>query len=197
MLLAASIIAAVSGAPNPNCESRGKCTAVGPGTKYPEQSTMCLADSGTGPGNNWHCAALSGKFGENDHSFGPGNTFDITFIGGSPVNPDPNYPDLNESFTVHATNSSQYGRCNPADGVQQWEITREYTYLNGSAAGECRTRILADGPSIGTKQRVLGSFTHPCEILTQITVAGDEEGMPQCLGCRCCTTCTGCACLPP
>ena len=117
-------------------------------------------------------------------------------VRSSPVNPDPNYPDLNETFTVHATNSSQYGTCS-ATGEQQWEITREYTYLNGTSTGECRTRILVDGASIGGKQRMLGDFTHPCEVLTQVTVAADQEGQPQCVGCRCCTTCTGCACLPP
>ena len=67
-LVSASPTLAVS---NPNCVSRGKCIAVGPGTKYPEQNTMCLADE-----NNkaWHCAALAGKWGTNDHTFGPQNT---------------------------------------------------------------------------------------------------------------------------
>lgn len=67
---------------NPNCVSRGHCTTVGPGTKYPEQNTMCLKDSPSsapreGPGA-WHCTNTGGKWGTIDHTFGPGSTFDMT-----------------------------------------------------------------------------------------------------------------------
>jgi hypothetical protein len=44
---------------------------------------------------------------------------------------------------------------------------------------------------------MLGDFIHNCTVLTQITLAADAQGKAQCVGCRCCTSCTGCACLPP
>jgi hypothetical protein len=176
------------GATNPNCESRGKCIEVGPGTKYPEQNTLCLADvSATGP---WHCANFQGVWGSGTHTFGPSNTMDLTMLGGSPLHPmPPGTPDLNETFTVHATTDMTYGKC--ADiGATQWSVTRELTYLNGTADGTCRTRLLE-----GTRE--LGDFEHKCGVLAQFELAADEKGAATCVGCRCCSSCKGCACLPP
>lgn len=176
-------------APNPNCMSRGKCIAVGPGTKYPEQNTLCLVDAGkTG---HWHCANTAGQWGAADHSFGPGSAFDLTMLGGSPVHPQPpGTPDLKESFNVHATNITNYDKCDPS-GALQWKITRELRFLNGTSDGLCQTKIFE-----GT--RMLGDFLHNCSVLTQITVAADTNGAAQCVGCRCCTTCSPPElCLPP
>ena len=164
--------------PNPNCVSRGQCIPTYP--KYPDQHTLCLAANDT----HWHCAALAGVWGDADWSFGPGNTRDTTMMGGMGV-------DLNETFTAHALpQGSSYGTCSP-DGAQQWEITRELSYLNGTVTGDCETRFFSAG-------RVpLGTFEHSCAVLTQITLEADEAGQPRCVGCRCCTKCSGCACLPP
>jgi hypothetical protein len=59
---------------NPNCVARGKCITVGPGTKYPEQNTMCLGDESGG--GAWYCVNTGGRWGTMDHTFGPGSTFD-------------------------------------------------------------------------------------------------------------------------
>ena len=182
-----AVISHVVGA-NPNCVARGKCFTTGPGTKYPEQHTLCLADAAA-----WHCAALAGRFGGGAHSFGPASTMDLTMMGGSPVAPGPpGSPDLNETFTVHDYSSNHtYGTCVPS-GPAQWEVTRELTFLDGTAGGACRTRLIA-----AKGGRLLGEFEHNCTALTQIEIKADSAGAPQCVGCRCCTKCTGCACLPP
>ena len=164
--------------PNPNCVSRGQCIPTYP--KYPDQHTLCLASNDT----KWHCAALAGVWGDADWSFGPQNTRDTTMMGGMGV-------DLNETFTAHALPSgSAYGTCNPS-GAQQWEITRELSYLNGTVTGSCESRFFSAG------REPLGTFEHPCAVLTQITLEADPQGKPRCVGCRCCTKCSGCACLPP
>lgn len=173
--------------PNPNCLPRGKCITVGPGTKYPEQNTICLADTRTDA--SWHCAALSGTWGGGDHSFGPGNTMDLTMMGGSPRQPGPPLS-LNETFTVHAWSSPTYGKCQPS-GPAQWKVTREVTYLNGTADGSCQTRILESG-------RVLGTFVQNCTTLSEILLDTDETtGEAKAVGCRCCSKCVGAPCLDP
>jgi hypothetical protein len=164
-------------AQNPNCGSRDKCIATYP--KYPDQHTVCLATNDT----QWRCAALAGVWGAADWSFGPANTRDVTAMGGMGV-------DLNETFTAWAPTPAAYGDCSPT-GTAVWEITRELSYLNGTVEGECSTNFFASGRTL------LGAFTHPCAVLTQITLEADASGQPKCVGCRCCTTCTGCACLPP
>ena len=44
----------------------------------PDQHTLCLATKDT----TWRCAALAGVWGDSDWSFGPGNTRDVTMMGG-------------------------------------------------------------------------------------------------------------------
>ena len=61
-------------APNPNCVSRGKCIQVGPGTKYPEQNTVCLGDAG-GAAAAWHCVNTGGRWGTEDHTSVPGLSY--------------------------------------------------------------------------------------------------------------------------
>ncbi len=144
------------------------------------QHTLCLAANDT----VWRCAALAGVWGDTDWSFGPGATRDVTMMGGMGM-------DLNETVTAHVPTPSVYGACSPS-GTAVWEITRELSYLNGSVTGECSTRFYAAG------RQLLGAFTHPCNVLTQITLEADADGNPRCVGCRCCTTCGGgCGCLPP
>ncbi len=179
-LVASLLLALSSGARdiNQNCVSRGECIPTYP--KYPDQHTLCLATNDT----NWRCAALAGVWGDADWSFGPGFTRDTTMLGGMGV-------DLNETFTAHTLPAgSPYGNCNPT-GALDWEITRELSYLNGTVEGQCETRFFSSG------RTPLGTFEHPCAVLTQITLEADEHGDPVCVGCRCCTKCTGCACLPP
>jgi hypothetical protein len=176
---------------NPNCVARGKCITVGPGTKYPEQNTLCLGDSSNRPDSagTWHCAATGGHWGAMDHTFGPGATFDITMMGGSPIHPQPGFPSENETFTVHQTTQTTYGKCQPT-GPVQWTITRELSYLDGTADGQCMTRVLESG-------LVLGEFLHNCTVLTQIDIVADSSGKAR-AGCRCCNSCDpASACLPP
>ena len=118
-------------------------------------------------------------------SFGPGSELDVTMMGGMGV-------DLNETFTAHGNAVPTYGKCSPT-GPTQWEITRELSYLNGSVTGDCETRLFTSG------RIPLGVFEHSCAVLTQITLEADPAiaGQPRCVGCRCCTKCTGCDCLPP
>lgn len=172
-----ALAAVVLSQSNPNCISRGQCIPTYP--KYPDQHTLCLATADS----TWRCAALAGVWGTSDWSFGPGSTRDVTMMGGMGV-------DLNETFTAHAPTAPLYGTCAP-NGTAVWEITRELSYLNGTVEGECETRFFAGG------RTPLGTFTHPCAVLTQITLEADAQGQPKCVGCRCCTKCTGCACLPP
>ena len=99
--------------------------------------------------------------------------------------------DLNETFTAHALPAgSTYGTCNP-DGAQQWEITRELSYLQGTVTGNCTSSFFAAGRTL------LGSFNHSCAVLTQITLQADASGAPACVGCRCCDSAVGCPILPP
>ncbi len=167
-----------AGAQNPNCVSRGQCIPTYP--KYPDQHTLCLAANDT----EWRCAALAGVYGDADWSFGPGNTRDVTMMGGMGV-------DLNETFTVHVPTPPEYGTCSP-NGTAVWEVTRELSYLNGTVEGECSTLLYAQGRTL------IGSLVHPCNVLTQLTLVADKDGRPTCGGCRCCTKCgDGCQCLPP
>jgi hypothetical protein len=125
-----------------------------------------------------------------------------TVLGGNPVHPDPTYPDLNETFTVHATNTTTYGKCVPS-GPAEWTVTRELSYLEGSSLGLCQTRIFeggSDGAALGVARgrRLLGTFLHNCTTMTQITLEADADGTPQCGGCRCCDSCDPPSlCLPP
>lgn len=181
----AMLLSTALGAPNPNCEARGKCISVGPGTKYPEQNTLCLGDSKSGAGTGaWHCAKVNGAWGAADHTFGPGSAMDLTMIGGSPT-----AGNLNETFTVHATDLTTYGEC-PATGAKQWEITRELSFLDGTTSGGCKTRVIEGA-------RLLATFLHNCTVLTEITIEADADGSAQAAGCRCCTKCTGAPCLEP
>lgn len=154
---------------------------------------MCLKDSPAWPraqAASWHCTNTGGQWGATDHTFGPGHTFDLTMMGGSPTHPEPGYPDLNETFTVHGTNATAYGTCEPT-GPVQWTVTRELSYLEGTAVGLCQTRILESGIALGT-------FLHNCTTMTQITLEADEDGAAKCGGCRCCTSCDPPSlCLPP
>jgi hypothetical protein len=171
--------ALASAAPNPNCLPRGECIPTYP--KYPDQHTLCLSAAD----NAWHCAALAGVWGDADWSFGPGNERDATMMGGMGV-------DLNETFTAHALPpiNATYGKCF-AGGAQQWEITRELSYLQGSVTGNCTSSFFSSGRTL------LGSFNHSCAVLTQITLEADANGEPTCVGCRCCDSAVGCAILPP
>ena len=72
----------------------------------------------------------------------------------------------------------------------QWTVTRELTFLDGTADGQCMTRITESG-------KLLSSFVHNCTVLTQIDITADEKGEAH-AGCRCCTSCDPVsACLPP
>lgn len=177
-LSAAVIFVYAAAGPNGNCLPRGQCIATYP--KFPDQHTLCLSAAD----NAWHCAALAGVWGDADWSFGPDNERDATMMGGMGM-------DLNETFTAHALPAnSTFGTCD-AGGQQQWEITRELSYLQGSVTGNCTSAFFASGRTL------LGAFNHSCAVLTQITLEADEDGAPRCVGCRCCDTCVGCACLPP
>ena len=114
------------------------------GTKYPAQNTMCLGDapsgSGGGGGGAWHCAATGGHWGQMDHTFGPGAMFDITMMGGSPIHPQRGFPSENETFTVHQTSATSYGKCAPT-GAVQWTLTRELTYVDGTTLLQCPPSI--------------------------------------------------------
>ena len=39
-----------------------------------------------------------------------GVPFAVTMMGGSPIRPDPGFPAVNETFTVHATKSTTYAK---------------------------------------------------------------------------------------
>lgn len=55
------------------------------------------------------------------------------------------------------------------------KVTRELTYLDGTADGQCRTRMFEGA-------RVLGDFEHNCTVLTQMTIAADANGDARCVG---------------
>ena len=116
-------------------------------------------------------------------------------LGGDPVKPGP--PESrNETFTVHATKLKSYEKCTATGAPAQWTVTREVTYLDGTATGRCQIKLLEGGNVIG--KRTLGTFEHNCTVMTQITIAADTNGDAQCLGCRCCNSCVPAAlCLPP
>lgn len=100
--------------------------------------------------------------------------------------------DLNETFTVHVPCAPKYDTCSLNGTTAAWEVTRELSYLNGSVTGLCSQRFYSAG------RVLIGSVTHPCAVLTQITLVSDGNGQPTCGGCRCCTTCSdGCSCLEP
>ena len=68
-------------------------------------------------------------------------------------------------------------------------LSRELTYLDGSAGGEYMTRVLESG-------NVVGEFLHSCTALTQIDIVAEAAGNAT-AGCRCCNECSPGPCMPP